>query len=79
MLQMSGNEFLVGQIPLLRMTARIFSPVSLIDRSAAEVAITQHREILRAVEDQQPTLAEQRARSHIGTTIGRLERLIADG
>jgi DNA-binding GntR family transcriptional regulator len=76
-LQMSGNEFLVGQIPLLRMTARIFSPVSLIDRSAAEVAVTQHQGILQAIEAGQPTLAETHARGHIGTTIHRLEELLA--
>ncbi|GAA4910190.1 GntR family transcriptional regulator [Actinomycetospora succinea] len=71
-LYLSGNEFLVGQAPLLRMTAQVFAPVALVDPARAQRAIAEHEGIASAIEDGAEDDAERLARAHVQTTIDEL-------
>ncbi|MBB4787789.1 GntR family transcriptional regulator [Streptomyces rapamycinicus] len=71
----SHNDFVVAQMPLLRLTARVFSPFALLEVGTAARAIEQHVQILAAIESGAPEEAEQAARSHIRATTDRLERI----
>jgi len=69
----AGNEFVIAQIPILRMTAQVFAPVKLVDQSVAANAVRQHKYILKAIEKGDSKEAEQLSREHIETTIRRLQ------
>jgi len=71
-LMITGNEYLIDQKPLIRMTAQVFRPVALVQADVAETAIRQHQGILEAIAAGDQSAAEDRARSHIQTTIDRL-------
>lgn len=72
LLYLSGNEFVIAQAPVLRMTAQVFAPVALIEPANARRAITEHETIAAAVEDADEDEAERLARAHIQTTIDEL-------
>lgn len=66
---LADNEYLRAQLPLVRMTSQVFSPVRFLDPSHAGVAVEQHREIATAIAAGDPEAAEEVARAHIRTTI----------
>lgn len=71
-LYLSGNEFVIAQAPVLRMTAQVFAPVALIEPANAMRAITEHEAIAAAIEAADEHDAERVARAHIQTTIDEL-------
>ena len=68
-MKMSKNEFVVGQMPILLMTARVFAPVEVVEPGRAAVAVPQHREICEAILARAAEVAEEVAMAHIQTTI----------
>lgn len=72
--ELSGNEFVAGQIPLLRMTSQVFMPVGPVQEERAILAVAEHEEIARSIADGEAQRAEDLARAHIRSTIGRLSR-----
>ena len=78
-LHLSANEFVIGQAPVLRMTAQVFAPVALIEPAHAVRAIGEHEAIADAIEAGEPHDAEHLARSHIQTTIDQLRAAHGDG
>lgn len=66
---MTGNEFVVAQTSIIRMTAQVFAPVSVIEPSSALRAIDEHTSITDAVEAGDGVTAELLARRHIEKTI----------
>jgi DNA-binding GntR family transcriptional regulator len=71
LLHLSGNEFVVAQAPILRMTAQVFAPVALVEAASAERAIAEHRAITGAVEAADERAAERLA--HIEAAIAQLK------
>ncbi|MFD2399758.1 FCD domain-containing protein [Prauserella oleivorans] len=71
-MHLSGNEFVLGQRPLLRMTAQVFAPVELVRPDAARRAIREHTAIADAIEAGDGPAAERLARAHIEATIAQL-------
>jgi DNA-binding GntR family transcriptional regulator len=71
-LHLSGNDFVIAQAPLLRMTAQVFAPVALVDPVRAVRAIGEHEAIAGAIEAGDAAGAERLARAHIQTTIDQL-------
>jgi DNA-binding GntR family transcriptional regulator len=71
-MHLTGNEFVVAQLPILKMTAQVFAPVALVEPSSAERAIGEHRAIADAIEDADAPLAERLAREHIEATVEQL-------
>jgi DNA-binding GntR family transcriptional regulator len=67
-----GNDHVISQLPLVRMTSQIFTPLKLIDEARAREAILQHRAILEAIAVGDERAAEERAREHIRSTIAGL-------
>lgn len=70
---LSGNDFVIGQLPILRMTAQVFAPVALIRPESALRAITEHTAITDAIEAGDGPGAERLARAHIEATIRQLK------
>ncbi|MTD14707.1 FCD domain-containing protein [Nakamurella sp. YIM 132087] len=68
-LMLSGNEYVLAQRPVLRMTAQVFAPVELLERERAVRAVAEHTAIAEAIAGGDPDAAEQLARAHIRTTI----------
>jgi DNA-binding GntR family transcriptional regulator len=68
----ADNEFLVAQLPLVPLTAQVFTPVALAEPSRAERAVTEHVGIVEAIADGHEDTAERRARTHIRATIDQL-------
>jgi DNA-binding GntR family transcriptional regulator len=73
----SGNEHVVAQLPLVRMTSQIFTPLKLIDRERAVQAVAEHGAILAAMAAGDEQEAERRARAHIRHTIDSLRLRLA--
>ncbi|GAA0923848.1 GntR family transcriptional regulator [Pseudonocardia zijingensis] len=71
---LSGNEFVINQAPLLRMTAQVFTPVALVRPESAVRAIREHTAITDAIEAGDPAAAERLARAHIEATIAQLKQ-----
>jgi len=69
---LSGNEFVVGQLPILRMTAQVFAPVALVEPGSARRAIAEHTAITDAIEAGDSAEAERLARAHIEATTAEL-------
>ena len=70
--QAAGNEYILGQSHLLRMTAQLFVPVAVVPRTLAAEAVDGHRTIVAAIAAGDEPLAEERARAHIRRTIALL-------
>lgn len=68
----SSNEFVVAQMSIVRMTAQVFTPVAVVERTRAGVAVAQHLAILEAITAGDGSLAESLAMEHIQTTIDAL-------
>ncbi|MDL5157689.1 GntR family transcriptional regulator [Actinomycetospora termitidis] len=74
-LHLAGNEFLLAQAPLLRMTAQVFAPVALVEPARARRAIGEHEAIADAIAAADEAAAERLARAHIQTTIDELRQV----
>ena len=70
----SRNEHVVAQLPLVRMTSQIFTPLKLLDERRAATAVLEHHAIAEAIASGDETAAEQLARRHIQTTIQSLRQ-----
>lgn len=73
-MEATGNEYVIAQMPILRMTAQVFTPVAVIGEAQAATAVEQHRGILSAIAEGDGARAEALARDHIQTTIDNLRR-----
>lgn len=71
-IELSDNEFVAGQIPLVRMTSQVFMPVGPVEEERATLAVAEHDDIAIAIADGDAEAAERLARRHIRTTIERL-------
>lgn len=72
-IRLTGNEFVLNQLTILRMTAQVFAPVALIGPDSALRAIAEHTAITDAIEAGDGPEAERVARAHIDTTIRQLK------
>lgn len=68
-LEAAGNEFLVPQLAILRMTLQVLTPRARISRERVKDAIKEHEAIVAAIESGNPARAERVARKHIQQTI----------
>lgn len=68
-IELSGNEFLRGQMSLVRMTSTIFAPTVLISPERASLAIDEHRKVVDAIKNGRAAEAEALCRSHIRDTM----------
>jgi DNA-binding GntR family transcriptional regulator len=71
-LNLSGNDFVLGQSSIIRMTAQVFAPVALVSPDTASRAIGEHSAIADAIEAGDGPGAEHLARDHIEATIAQL-------
>jgi DNA-binding GntR family transcriptional regulator len=71
--EIAANAFLQGELPLMRLTSQVFTPVDLIGAVHARLAVDQHAAIVQAIAAGDGPEAERRARAHIRSTITRLE------
>jgi DNA-binding GntR family transcriptional regulator len=78
-IDLAGNEFLRGQMPIVRMTSQIFTPKALLQRDRVDGAIAEHGTLAGAIEAGRAGEAERLARSHIRSTIVGLKRLQKEG
>lgn len=65
---LSGNDFVVAQTPVLKMTAQVFAPVALVEPATAVRAIGEHTAITDAIEAGDGPEAERLARAHVEAT-----------
>jgi DNA-binding GntR family transcriptional regulator len=66
------NGYVEAQLPLIRMTSQVFTPMKLVDRQRAEQAVQEHRAIVGAISAGEAGRAEELARLHIQHTIASL-------
>jgi DNA-binding GntR family transcriptional regulator len=69
MIDLADNEYLRAQIPLVRMSGQVFSPVNHLEPEHAAAAVAQHREIAAAIVKGDGERAERLARAHIRSTM----------
>ena len=78
-LELSRNEFLVAQLPIVHMTSRVFMPFEVVEHGRATQAVEEHEEIVRAIAAGDGDDAERLARAHVARTIESLaERVEAE-
>jgi len=73
----SGNEYVIAQLTLVRMTSQIFTPLRLIDHDRAAEAVVEHGAVLAAIIAGDEHDAEEQARAHIRHTIDSLRKRVA--
>jgi DNA-binding GntR family transcriptional regulator len=71
-MQMAENRYIMAELPLVRMTSQVFTPVSLLPPERGREAVADHAEIIAAIADRDGDRAEDRARHHIQETILRM-------
>jgi len=71
-MQLSANRFVMAELPLVRMTSQVFTPVKLVPEARGKAAVLDHAAIVEAIEEHDPEAAERMARAHIAATIARL-------
>lgn len=71
-IELADNEYLAGQVPLVRMTSQVFLPVGPVEKDRATLAVSEHRLVADAIAAGDAEEAERLARAHIETTIKRL-------
>ena len=75
----ADNEFVLAESHILRMTAQLFVPQSVVPRTLATEAVEAHQEIAEAVLGGSQERAERLARAHIRHTIDALGEQVAAG
>lgn len=78
-IELSENEYVIAQLPLVRMTSQVFTPLKLVDESRATTAVAEHERIAGAIAAGDADGSEQLARAHIRATIESLERRVRNG
>ncbi|HLI61143.1 MAG TPA: GntR family transcriptional regulator [Solirubrobacteraceae bacterium] len=71
-MEIGGNEYVLAEAPIVRMTSQVFTPIAFLHFEAARTAVDQHRGIAAAIADGEGDAAERLARAHIRTTIERM-------
>ena len=71
-MELSGNRFVMAELPLVRMTSQVFTPVALVPKARGKAAVSDHTGIVKAIARHDPEEAERLARAHIAATIARL-------
>jgi DNA-binding GntR family transcriptional regulator len=71
-MHMAENRYIMAELPLVRMTSQVFTPVSLLPPERGRTAVADHAEIVAAIADRDGDRAEERARHHIQETILRM-------
>lgn len=66
------NQYVEDQLPIVRITSQVFTPVKLVDRRRAEEATREHGLIVESIVSGDPLQAEEHARAHIRHTIDSL-------
>lgn len=69
---LADNEYVTSQIPLVRMTSQVFTPVRILEPERAAAAVSEHAVVAQAIADGDGQEAERLARLHIRGTIDRL-------
>lgn len=72
LIELSGNEYLAAEAPIVRMTSQVFTPVALVEPAHAKLAVAQHEQIVTAVTAGDGNGAELLARAHIRSTMERI-------
>jgi len=67
--ELANNEFLHGQLPIVRMTAQVFSPKALLSKERVYSAIAEHVDMTDAITGGDGPRAEALARGHIRHSI----------
>ena len=70
----AGNEYVEAQLPLVRMTSQVFTPVKLVELERAQQAVQEHEVIAAAIASGDSERAEGLARAHIHNTIDSLSQ-----
>lgn len=73
-IELADNEYLAGQIPVVRMTSQVFLPVGPVEKERATLAVSEHELVAAAIAAGDAEEAERLARAHIDTTIKRLSQ-----
>jgi DNA-binding GntR family transcriptional regulator len=71
-LELSGNEFLVAQLPIVHMTSQVFMPFEVVEHGRATQAVGEHEALLAAITAGNCDEAERLARAHVHRTIDSL-------
>lgn len=71
-LELSGNEFLLAQLPIVHMTSQVFMPFEVVEHGRATQAVEEHEAILAAISAGDCDAAERLAREHVHRTIDSL-------
>jgi DNA-binding GntR family transcriptional regulator len=77
--ELAENQFVSGQLPLVRITAQVFTPTALLSQERVYTAIAEHVEILEAIRRGDEEGAETLARIHIRRTITELKKKVVAG
>ena len=76
-IELSGNEFLMAQVPIVHMTSQVFMPFEVVDHTRAAHAVAEHKAIVAAIRTGDGALAELRAREHVHRTLESLVDRVA--
>jgi DNA-binding GntR family transcriptional regulator len=71
-MELSRNRYIMAELPLVRMTSQVFTPVMLVPQERGRAAVADHAGIVEAIADGDGARAERLARAHIHETIKRL-------
>jgi len=71
--ELADNSFVSGQLPLVRITAQVFTPNALLSQERVYTAIAEHVAILDAIMQGDAARAETLARKHIRHSITELK------
>lgn len=73
LMELSGNRFILAELPLVRMTSQVFTPVMLVPQERGRAAVADHAAIVDAIAAGDADEAERRARAHIHATMAQVE------
>jgi DNA-binding GntR family transcriptional regulator len=72
LIELSGNDYLAAEAPIVRMTSQVFTPVEIVEPQHAKLAVSQHEQIVEAITAGDGAAAEDLARAHIRSTMARI-------
>ena len=71
-MELSCNRYIMAELPLVRMTSQVFTPVMLVPEERGRAAVADHTGIVAAIAERDAHRAERLARAHIQETLARL-------
>lgn len=77
-IEATNNTPLINQIPIIHMSGEMFYPAVLTNPSRAQVALDEHRLIVRAISQGEIDMAENLARLHIRSAQKTIDKLYED-